>query len=195
MKKIIIEAQTKKEVIFSPANLPMMIHGVEGSGASFFSMIAVAELHKRGTKLLIYTAYPMAKDEFMSQIIDVHNMFYLEDSKDILRALEFQTIFIQSGNTELFKKIISKNTASDRIIFIKNIDIIRSSLYKLVTPYKFIVSGDLNKIRKNQEFKNMEYNTKILFTPLDDGELPLLEKYQAYMKNSTGEKIVIITEE
>ncbi len=194
MKKI-IDIQTKKEVIFSKTDVPMLIHGVEGSGASLFSMTVAAMLHKQGNKLIIYTAYPMAREEFMSQIIDVHGMFYLESVKDMVKALTFQTIFIQSGNMKLFKKIISKDSIIDRIIFVKNIDIIRSSLYKSITPFKFIIAGDLELARKNQEFKSAIYNTKILFSPLESEPSAVLEKYQACMRNGSQEKILKILED
>ena len=59
--KEIIEVSTKEIVPFGVKNLPALVHGVEGSGASFFSITLAVQLHLKKQKLIMFTAYPMAK--------------------------------------------------------------------------------------------------------------------------------------
>ena len=67
MKKI-IDVPTQEEVKLTTADLPILVHGKEHSGASLLSIVIASSFHKNGNKLLIFTAYPMAKEEFLKQI-------------------------------------------------------------------------------------------------------------------------------
>lgn len=192
MKKI-IDISTKEEVKFTNTDLPILIHGKEHSGASLLSITLASLFHGNGNKLCIFTAYPMAKEEFLKQIKNPEDVFYLEDEKDFKEALKFQTIIAQSGNIDLFIKIISNfPIMKERIIFIKNIETINTPIFQLITPYSFIVSGDFELNPLQSDFNSFTYNTKILFNPITDEEIPLLEKYQAFIKNKLGQKIITL---
>jgi hypothetical protein len=192
MKKI-IDVSTKKEIKFTKENLVMLIHGKEHSGASLLSVSLVAGLHNVGNKLCIFTAFPMAKEEFLEQIKNKEKVFYLENEKDLEEALKFQTIIVQCGNTDLFLKIISNFPAmSDRIIFVKNIETINQPILKHIIPYLFIVSGDLDLNSLHQDFNFLFYKTRILFNPLSVKSIPPLEKYQAFMEDEIGDKIITL---
>ena len=192
MRKI-INIKTKEEIELKRENLPMMIHGKEHSGASLFSVAVVAGLHNKGNKLLIYTAYPMAKKEFFSQIETKDNVFYLEDEKDLEKALLFQTIFVASGNMDLFTKVITNYSVTDRVIFIKNIDTIQIPLFSIILPLQLVLSGDFESNPIQKALTDIPYKTKIFFSSLGGEAVPLLEKYQAYIKTNAGEDMVIVT--
>lgn len=167
----------------------------EHSGASLLSITLAVLFHNIGVKLCIFTAYPMAKEEFFKQVENPETVFYLESEKDFEKALKFQTIIIQSGNVDLFIKIISNvSMIGNRILFIKNIETINISIFKLVVPYLFIVSGDLDINPLQYEFNNFIYNTKILLSSITGEEIPSLEKYQALMKKGIDNKIIMLSE-
>jgi hypothetical protein len=192
MKKI-IDVYTKKEIKFTKENLAMLIHGKEHSGASLLSVSLVAGLHNAGSKLCIFTAFPMAKEEFLEQIKNKEKVFYLENEKDLEEALKFQAIIVQCGNTDLFLKIISNfPTMSDRIIFVKNIETIKEPILERVIPYLFIVSGDFELNPLHQDFNLLFYKTKILFNSLNGKTTPPLLKYQAFMEDKISDKIITL---
>lgn len=194
MKKI-INITTKEEVKFTNEDLPMLVHGKEHSGASLLSITIASLLHANGLKLIIFTAYPMAKEEFMKQVGNEESVFYLEDEKNITEAVEFQTVIVQSGNVDLFLKIISNTSImKDRVIFVKNIETINTPVLELIKPYLFMVSGDLDLNMAQQDFKSMNYNTKIFTSQMTGEIIPILEKYQAFMKNRLGDIFVAIQE-
>ncbi|OGI45778.1 hypothetical protein A2121_00965 [Candidatus Nomurabacteria bacterium GWB1_40_6] len=191
--KRIINIKTKEEVKFTKENLPLFVHGKEHSGASLLSITIASLLHSSRVKLCIFTAYPMAKEEFMKQVENPVNVYYLEDKKNISEALRFQTIIVQSGNIDLFIKIILNTVGmKDRIIFIKNIETIHVQILELVKSYTFMVSGDLDFNLLQNEFKNMTYNTKIFTSPMEGVIIPPLEKYQAFMKDNIGDRIIAV---
>ncbi len=193
MKKI-IEFSNKNEVKFKKEDLPILIHGKEHSGASLLSITLAVELHEADNKLCIFTAYPMAKEEFLKQVSNPKKVFYLESEEDFEKALKFQTVIIQSGNIDLFIKVISQSSFVDgRIIFIKNIETIKVPIFKFISSHPFIVSGDLELNSAQQDFKIFIYNTKILFSPIEGETIPFLEKYQAVMKNRSAEKVLVVS--
>lgn len=189
----IIDVATREEVKFSKADLPVLIHGKEHSGASLLSITIASLLHESGNKLCIFTAYHMAKEEFLKQIKNPEAVFYLESDNDFAQALKFQTIIIQNGNTDLFIKVVSNSSImSNRVVFIKNIETIDKPILHFVTKHSFIVSGDLELNSSQREFNILRYNTKILFNSFMGEIVPLLKKYQALMKSKTKEKIIVV---
>ncbi len=193
MKKI-IELNTKKEIVFVRSDLPMMVHGVEHSGASLLSITIATILHAGGEKLCIFTAYPMAKDEFLGEVSNPEDVFYLENFEDLTKANNFQTIIVESGNIELFKKVIAeKELLGNRIVFIKNIETINQPTLEKLQDYDFMVSGDFSTNILQKDFNDLEYKTKIFLSPLSSFIVPVLAKYQAFLQKGTEEKIIIIS--
>ncbi|MFC1751507.1 hypothetical protein ACFL2V_22310, partial [Pseudomonadota bacterium] len=52
----------------SKSNLPFLIHGQDGKGASLFTVTLVAHLFKQNHKIIFLSGYPMARDELLDQI-------------------------------------------------------------------------------------------------------------------------------
>ncbi len=170
MKKI-IDVATKEEVMFTEEHLPLLVHGKDKSGASLFSITLAANLAREGKQLSIYTAYPMAKEEFIAQVGKGNENFSWIEEKD-------------------FEKAFSE----DAIVFIKNIETIKDSkiISFLQSSNRYIISGDLEQSSFSKDLIALPFKTKILFSTLAEAPLPLLEKYQASMQNSNGEKIVTL---
>ncbi len=192
MKKI-IDIASNSELVFIENNLPAMIHGRDGSGASLFSITLAVSLYHSGSKLLIFTAYPMAREEFMNQIENSESIFYLKKEEELVQALACQCIFVESGNIELFKKVIShQEELSDRIVFIKNIETITEPISNLIKDFKLIISGDFDSNSTQVEFKTLSYQSKIFLSEMEGETIPSLEKYQACLKLDGVEKILTI---
>ncbi len=192
MKKI-IDIASNIEVVFTENNLPVMVHGREGSGASLFSITLAVSLYTSGNKLLVFTAYPMAREEFMNQIENPEKVFYLDKEENLAQALEHQCIFLESGNLELFKRVIShQEELSDRIVFIKNIETIAEPIFNYIKDFKLIISGDFDSNNTQVEFKTLSYRSKIFLSEMEGETIPSLEKYQACLKLHGEEKILTI---
>ncbi len=191
--KTIINIETNAVVSFNESDLPMLVHGKDRSGASLMSITIAAQLHSQGAKLCIFTAYQMAKEEFLSQIENSpETVFYLETEKDFAAANTYQTVIIQSGNIALALKFIESLTNNQRILFFKNIETMEVDFFEKIINFKFVVSGDLEKNPTQSSFKTAPYNTTILLSELSGYTSPSLEKYQGYIKGVSQEGIIAI---
>ena len=139
-----------KKVNFTEDDFPMLISDADKSGSSFFSISLLATLFKSGMKVLLFSAYPMAKEEFRKQIGDN----------------EENTIIIDSGEEQaLIDSVENTPNLSERIVLIKNIDTYSSKLFDVVKNLKLIIfSGDLDKCQFADELIKKEFATKIFFS-------------------------------
>jgi len=140
----------KKEAVFSKADLPILISGKEKSGASFFSLCLLANLLKNGEKIVFFSAFPAAKEEFRRQIA----------------GHEESAIIIDSGDEKIFMEFLQRiDDLSERVVLIKNIDLYSQSLFKLVKPLKnIIISGDIDKCRFADDLIKEEFPSRIFFS-------------------------------
>ncbi len=176
-------------------DLPMLVHGREHSGASLFPITVAAQLHKKGSKLLFFTAYPMAKDEFFAQLGDlVNTVFYLESREDIPKAGEFQTIVVKSGDEKLFLAVLEElPNLTEYIPFLKNVEVITEpDIVGYATIHPSIIAGDITKSTFMDDLLSTEYVTKVMFTPVEGDSFAGIEKYQAKMSGKNGELIVSV---
>lgn len=139
-----------KKVNFSIHDFPMLIHGYCKSGASHFSVSLSADLLKNNMKVLFFTAYPEAKEEFRKEI----------------NNNETDAIIIDSGEEEVFIETLKKTPdLSERIILIKNIENYNQKLYEAVKDFKLVIfSGNIDECKFVDELKNKEFATKIFFS-------------------------------
>jgi hypothetical protein len=142
-----------KIVNFSQEDFPMLISGkaLVGSGSSFFSICLMSQLSKKGEKIVFFTAFTQAKDEFRKQLGDKIN-------KD--------SIIIESGDENIFLKEIDKiNDFRDRIVLVKNIEEYNKKLFnKLKDKELIIFSGDIDKCQFRDELIKKDFKTKIFFS-------------------------------
>lgn len=191
--KEIIDVSTKNVLPFGTENLPTLVHGAEGTGASFFSISLAAQLHLNKQKLIMFTAYPMAKEEFFAQIgEDKTSVFCLDSISDIQKAEGFQTIIVKSGNEDLLTAFMEEfPSLLEYILFIKNVENIKSlDVVEFAVSHPTIVSGDVSKSSFAEVLTNGEYKTKVLLSTLGSEDCSGLEKYQAKLI-TTGKECIV----
>ena len=161
------------------ADLPCLIHGGAGSGASLFSISLLAEQFcLQGKKILFFSAQTMARDEFLTQAN---------------QTTDNQVIFIKSGDQDSFVHTIETlSDIDERVIFVKNIEDYDEKVWQAIRDkQKIIVSGDIEDASLQDKLLQKKWETKIFFSqlPADLGiQLPPLERYQGYLigSNKTG---------
>lgn len=192
--KEIVDVTTKEIIPFGIENLPALVHGVEGTGASFFSISLAVQLHLSKQKLIMFTAYPMAKEEFFAQIgEDRTSVFCLDSIADIPKAEGFQTIIVKSGDEDLLTAFMEEfANLLDYTLFIKNVENIKShDVVEYAVSHLSIISGDVSKSPFAEILVDGEYKTKVLLSTLGSDDCSGLEKYQA--KLITGSKECIVS--
>lgn len=175
-----------KEFVPTEALLPSLIHYLEKSGGSHYSVTMVAHLFNTGSKILFFTAYPMARENFMEQVgIDENKIAYVKTEEELKLNKDKQCIILDSGNQELLNFALD-NLAdiNERVILVKNIEKFENEIILKVLAFnKVILSGHIVECDLKDEISKKSYNSVVLFNALDSisvGEIPSLKKYAAY---------------
>jgi hypothetical protein len=168
------------EFHFSNENFPILIHGEEGSGASLFTISALADLYSQGSKIIALTGFSMANEEFCKQIG--------EQKTD-------KALFFIKDQTEKFIDFIkTQNDINERIMLIKNIELQDKEVFDTVKNFeKIIISGDINNCPYKKILINKHFASKIYFSQFDLS-LPPLQKYQGYLISPSLNGIVSLEE-
>lgn len=178
------------------AYLPCFIHGLEHSGSSFFSVAAVADLFLQGEKVLLFTAYPMARDIFLSLTTDRNDSGTIFTPEEIEKEKEKTAIIVKSSDEKLFLETLEKlPDISERIIFIKNIEHFSEELFEAVKDYKKIIfSGDLDRCKFKDRLLRMDFKTNILFSTMQSTNfaLPELGQYEGLLLGESIGGIVVV---
>lgn len=181
---------------FDEHDLPALIHYKPKEWWSHYSMSLIANLVLQWSKALIFTWYPEAKEQFYKdtlqvaeQIIVVHTLAEVKKNKDK------QIIIINNDDEKLCLETI-KNLPdiNDRIIFIKNIDILHKQLLTSCLKYsKLILSGDLDICSAKANLSKKKYTSLLLFsqpkTKLPHTFIPL-EQYTWYIRSKNKESYI-----
>jgi hypothetical protein len=120
-------------------SLPALVGGVDGSGASYFSIALIANLMNLGHEVLFFCkALPGV--ELLSTMTDSMN-----------------AEIIEPGEKSKFKDTLKGKNISNKIIFVKNIEDIldEESLEEIKKAKCYILSGDVDKcecIDSGEEF-------------------------------------------
>ena len=154
-----------KEINFTHDDFPMLISGADKTGTSFFSICLLANIANEGHKVLLFSAYPAAKEEFRKHIKN-----------------EKAALIIESGDElEFIERIKSIDDLAERIILIKNIEAYSYHLLEAIEGAGFLIfSGDLDKCKFADNLLNMKWATKIFFSPslkYPEDDLTDLPKY------------------
>lgn len=161
--KIVVDGSEVQS--FDPTSLPMLIHGREGSGASKYTIALAAKGFGQGHDILFLCGYPMAEEEFVSLVgskpSSVH--FYTkEKTSEFIQAL--------------------KQDVSNRIVFIKNVELFEKDVIDLaVKENSIVISGDIQQSVFRDDLMGKQYATKIYFSDLGDFTLPGVSKYEGYI--------------
>lgn len=172
----IIETQKNEPVIFTESDLPMLIHGAQGTGASFFSIVLFVDFIKRGYKILFFTAYPMAKEALFEQLVGSGVEPFIIDGLEKLDGAEVkQVLVIQSGNRELCEAALLRlKDIEERVILIKNCDTeLDQELFTLIqSSSRVVLSGDVDVSEMRNKILSWPHQSSLLFSALkeyDDG--------------------------
>ncbi|MEI6379221.1 MAG: hypothetical protein WCO55_06215 [Candidatus Falkowbacteria bacterium] len=191
--KILLDNQ---EYHFSTDALPCLITYAEKSGGSHFSITVLADLFLRGAKVLMLTAYPAAKDNFLEQTQGHENKIIYATDADQLDS-DSQAIILESGNERLFMQaILQLPDLKERVVLIKNMEVFSQAVFDACHGLpKLILSGDLDKCEIKDQIAAKKFKAIIAFTkpqtalPID---IPDLEKYTGYLWSTEQQGIVSI---
>ncbi|MCX6823930.1 MAG: hypothetical protein NT085_02290 [candidate division SR1 bacterium] len=181
---------------FDEHDLPTLIHYKAKEGGSHYSMSLIANLVLQGSKALIFTGYPQAKEQFYTdtQAIAEH-IVVVHTLAELKKNIDKQVIIIHDADEKLCLAAI-KNlpNINERIIFIKNIDILHKQLLTSCLKYtKLILSGDLDACVAKANVSKKKYTSMILFsqpkTTLPHTFVPL-EQYTGYIWSKNKESYV-----
>jgi hypothetical protein len=173
MNKILLN---EKEFNFTENNFPILIHGEDKSGASFYTISIAVNLFLKNLPIVFLCGYPMAEEEFRKQV----NQDYGKD----------RIIFYTKERISEFKEFVADQNNQERIIFIKNIELFDEDIFNLISSKnKIILSGDINKCSFKDKILNKKFNTKIFFSPFNDVKLPALQKYEGFLVSSNSEGV------
>jgi hypothetical protein len=186
----------KKVFHFKEGGLPCLVHYEEKTGGSQFTVALIVDLFLRGSKILFFTAYPMAKDNFFEQTKGSESkIFFAENKKQLIEAQKYQAIILKSGDSELYLETLnSLSDISERIVLVKNIEVFKENILdQSLKLEKIILSGNLDKCIAKKQISDKRYKTIILFsepeTPLPV-KFPKLKKYTGYMKSADQKGLV-----
>lgn len=171
--------------------LPCLIHYTPKAGGSHFTVTMVVDLFLRGSKIVFFTAYPMAKDNFLQQIKGMESKTaYITNESQI--NTNAQAIILESGNEKLFLRAMKKITdINERVVLIKNMEVFSDAVfYSCLDMQKIILSGDIDKCSAKKQISEKYYKTIVLFSEPETSlkiEPPALEKYTGYLwSNDNG---------
>ncbi len=169
-----------KEVIFNKEDFPMLINGADKSGASLFSISLLTSLFENKEKVLLFSAFDPAKEEF---------------KKQLGVSINENALIIESGDESVFIKELDEiQDLSERIILCKNIENYSSSLFDKLKDQKLVIfSGDTNKCEFGEKLVNKDFKTKIFFSYPEKIEVVdkiYLPKYKGMIISSKYEGII-----
>ncbi len=168
LKKILLNNQ---EFTFTENDLPILIHGAHKAGSSLFTVTLISQLYSQGSKILFFSGYEMAKDEFKNQVkeIDANKVEIIKsgEEKDFLETIE------------------NVKDVDEQVLLIKNVELLGEKSYAAFKgKTKLIVSGDMEKCSFKEELLSIPYKTVIMFSQLSgyDKVVPHeLQQYEGYM--------------
>ena len=140
-----------KEVVFNKEDFPMLINGADKSGASFFSISLLVNLFENREKVLLFSAFDPAKEEFRKQLDD---------------SINESALIIESGDEYNFIKELDKvSDLSERIVLCKNIENYSLNLFnKLIDQELVIFSGNIDKCEFGEQVAKKGFKTKVFFS-------------------------------
>ena len=168
-------------------DLPCLITYAPKTGGSHFSVTLVTNLFLNGSKILFFTAYPMAKDNFFEQINGMEDRVVYIESVDQLEANKnAQVVILKSGDEKLFLEIAPKLAdINERVVLVKNIEVFSDAVFDYCSKLqKVIFSGDIDKCGAKDKIIAKGYKTIVAFSKPEFSlpfKLPALEKYDGYL--------------
>ena len=170
---------------FTSEDLPALIHGERGAGASLFSVSFLAQLYAQGEPLFILSSGEDVKEEVLTYLKNPDDLGEITSESDIATIHDKQVIYLSSTLQDLVSKTISElEDFSERIVLVNKFDgFEKDTLALLYGHSKTIYCGDLNVSEAKEPLLQLKYMAKIFYSPLHNDfrlTLPDLEKYHGY---------------
>lgn len=130
-------------------------------------MVLIENLAIQGSKALILTGYPQAKEQFLKEAKKIaKNTIVVINENELKKNKDKQVIIINSGDEKLCLTAIKMlDDINERIIFIKNIDIFHKRLLNNCLKYdKLILSGEIDPCVAKEDILKKKYNSILLFS-------------------------------
>lgn len=181
---------------FNEKDLPCLIHYSPKTGGSHFTVTMIADLFLSGSKILFFSAYPMAKDNFIDQTKNSNSTISCASNEKEI-DINSQAIVLENANEKLFHGALQKiKDQTDRIILIKNIELFNYEVVKsVITMKNLILSGNIDLCSQKELIYRKKYKTKIYFSTPFYGKvikIPILKNYMGFMKNKTEEGLIYV---
>lgn len=187
-----------REALFTGQDLPILISGQEGSGASYFSICLIADFLRRGHKILFFSAFPAAKIEFMNQMsaADRDNSEFINNG-DRMRGK--RTIILDSGDeADILKEVKRIPDLEERIIFFKNMDKYSPAMLTALGGGRLlIISGDIDQCSFAADLAKKDFSTMIFFSQPSGYSLEdfkKLKKYQGVVKGVSHNGVIEVVD-
>lgn len=180
--------------IMSESDLPCLIPYADKTGGSHFSVSLMKDFFRSGSKILFFTAYPSARENFMEQIAgEESKVAYIIDTQDL--TTEAQVIIPESWNEALFVEVCKTlPDISERVVLVKNIETFGQEVFDVCLPLqKIILSGNIDTCIAKEQIVAHPFASVVMFAqPQIDVPYtaPTLQKWQAYMWGNRGEWFV-----
>jgi hypothetical protein len=163
--------QVNNNIVFGSDNLPLLVSGKEGSGASFFSIALISSFFLNGKKVIFFSKSDEARNLFLELAKPEASDYVMVDQPlDILNVKKEKIVFIKSGDVDLFKEALARiNDLNDRVIFVKNLEeMLDFEIFNFIfNNQKLILSGDLDRSLLSREICKIGYETKIFFSAVE----------------------------
>lgn len=175
------------EFQFNESLLPCLVTGIEKSGASYLSICLISNLIQLGSKVIFFTAFPMAKEELLKQV-NPKELFEVTSEDDIASIPSDFSVLVQSGNVELWQKVLQNIKAlDDYVVFVKNIEEYSQLILEVIGDHKkILLSGNLEVCNYKDKVMKKDWLTRIVFNEQgfnSDIKLPELQKYESFLIN------------
>jgi hypothetical protein len=191
MNKIMLNNQPYK---VAKHDLPYLIIYGEKSGGSHFTITLMADLFSSGSKVLFFTAFPMAKDNFLEQVgLNNSKIAFVNSVEDLKNTRDSEVIILDSGNEALFVEAIKKlEDIKERIVLVKNIEAFSLDVFNgCLGLEKVVLSGNIDLCVAKDQILKKSFKTIVVFTKPETPlliKVPTLEKWTGYLssENNTG---------
>lgn len=196
IKKMLLN---NNDLHFSKADLPLLIHGDDGCGASLFSVSVMADLYTQGADIVFLCGYHMARDEFNLQTQSIRDSTIVSKGFSGAGFKDKRVIFIPSEQPELLGQVLEAlGDSNERIVFFKNFDLFDESVFLCVQNLvNVVMMGNIDKCSYKTELLDKNWTTQIFFSKAQSApqlKIPELEKYKAYLKSDDKDGVVSLVQ-
>ena len=186
----------EQEFHFSETQLPLLIQWAHKMWSSQFTVSTAVDLFNQWKKILMLTAYHMARDKFLTMVDGNVKNVWLVDNQDQYENhySDRQAIILNPGDEKLLQTLRPLLRDKDeRVIILKNIEGFSAETLQLVKDHpKLVLSWDIDKSPAIDLIKSIPFSSQIFFSPsILAHDLPTLEKYHGWY--ISGEMKGIIT--